>query len=30
MAGRMDEDLVFDSSGAAADFGYSPRPFQFP
>jgi nucleoside-diphosphate-sugar epimerase len=29
MAARMDEDLVFDTS-AAANFGYSPRPFQFP
>jgi nucleoside-diphosphate-sugar epimerase len=30
IATRMDEDLVFDSTAAAADFGYSPRPFQFP
>ncbi len=27
MARRMNEDLVFDSSSAARDFGYSPRPF---
>jgi uncharacterized protein YbjT (DUF2867 family) len=29
MAGRMEEDLVFDSAAAAADFGYAPRPFRF-
>jgi nucleoside-diphosphate-sugar epimerase len=30
MAGRMEEDLVFDTTAAADDFGYSPRPFRFP
>jgi nucleoside-diphosphate-sugar epimerase len=30
MAGRMEEDLVFDTTQAADDFGYSPRPFRFP
>jgi nucleoside-diphosphate-sugar epimerase len=30
MAGRMEEDLVFDTTPAARDFGYSPRPFRFP
>jgi nucleoside-diphosphate-sugar epimerase len=30
MAGRMEEDLVFDSTPATADFGYAPRPFQYP
>jgi nucleoside-diphosphate-sugar epimerase len=30
MASRMDEDLAFDSTPAAVDFGYSPRPFEFP
>jgi nucleoside-diphosphate-sugar epimerase len=30
MAGRMEEDLVFDTTAAATDFGYAPRPFQFP
>jgi nucleoside-diphosphate-sugar epimerase len=30
MAGRMEEDLVVDSTSAAADFAYAPRPFRFP
>jgi hypothetical protein len=28
MGERMGEDLVFDGSIAAADFGWSPRPFR--
>lgn len=28
MARRMNDDLVFDSTAAMTDFGYSPRPFQ--
>ncbi len=30
MAGRIDEDLVFDTTAAAADFGWAPRAFRFP
>jgi nucleoside-diphosphate-sugar epimerase len=30
MATRMEEDLVFDTTAAAGDFGYAPRPFRFP
>ncbi len=30
MADRMDQDLTFDATPAARDFGYSPRPFRFP
>ena len=30
MAARMEEDLVFDTTAAAADFGWAPRPFLFP
>jgi nucleoside-diphosphate-sugar epimerase len=29
MADRMNEDMTFDNSKAAGDFGYSPRPFTF-
>jgi hypothetical protein len=28
MGARMSEDLTFDGSPAAADFGWSPRPFR--
>ena len=28
MARRMNEDLVFDNSTAALDFGFAPRPFR--
>jgi len=30
MADRMDQDLTFDATAAATDFGYAPRPFRFP
>ena len=30
MAARMEEDLVFDTTAAASDFGWAPRPFLFP
>lgn len=29
MADRMNENMVFDNSEAARDFGYAPRPFEF-